>query len=163
MGKSEREQNREARLNELLMGDYHRPIHCPDCGGVMVFKGVGEYECEDCGRKELDDYGKVRGYVEKHRGATMVDVEKETGVKQKAIRKMLREERIEVAADSRTFLRCEVCGADIRSGRFCEKCKVNVNRRIEEQARAQKNNALAGFGLGNPKGEEGERRFIRSK
>ncbi|MCM1539510.1 MAG: hypothetical protein NC254_14070 [bacterium] len=163
MGKSEKEQNREARLNELLMGDYHRPINCPDCGGVMVFKGVGEYECEDCGRKELDDYGKVRGYVEKHRGATMVDVEKETGVKQKAIRKMLREERIEVAADSRTFLRCEVCGADIRSGRFCEKCKVNVNRRIEEQARAQKNNALAGFGLGNSKGEEGERRFIRSK
>lgn len=155
--------SREARLDELLMGDYHRPVHCPDCGGVMVFMGVGEYKCEDCGKVEWDDYGKVRAYVEKHKGATMVDVELETGVKQKAIRKMLREERLEVTADSKTFLRCEVCGETIRSGRFCAKCKVNVNRRIEEQARSQKNNALAGFGIGKPSGEEGEKRFIRSK
>lgn len=159
----EKARSKELRLDELLMGDYHRPVHCPDCGGVMVFMGVGEYKCEDCGKVEWDDYGKVRAYIEKHKGATMVDVEKETGVKQKSIRKMLREDRIEVTADSKTFLRCEVCGETIRSGRFCPKCKLNVDRRIEEQARAQKNTTMAGFGTGKPSGEEGERRFIRSK
>lgn len=159
----EKDKSKDHRLDELLMGDYHRPVHCSDCGGVMVFQGVGEYKCEDCGKVEFDDYGKVRAFVEKHKGATMVDVERETGVKQKSIWKMLREERLEVTADSKTFLKCEVCGATIRSGRFCEKCKVNVNRRIEEQARAEKSNMMAGFGLGRPTGEEGERRFIRTK
>lgn len=159
----EKDRKRELRIDELLMGDYHRPVHCPDCGGVMVFQGVGEYECEDCGKVEYDDYGKVRSYIEKHRGATAGDVERDTGVNQKSIRKMLRDERLEVAAESRTFLRCEVCGENIRSGRFCQKCKVNVNRRIEEQARAVKNSNIAGFGTGRPTGEEGERRFIRTK
>lgn len=78
----EKDKSKDHRLDELLMGDYHRPVHCSDCGGVMVFQGVGEYKCEDCGKVEFDDYGKVRAFVEKHKGATMVDVERETGVKQ---------------------------------------------------------------------------------
>lgn len=27
---------------------YHVPRVCKECGGVMVFKGVGEYHCERC-------------------------------------------------------------------------------------------------------------------
>ncbi len=150
------------RLDAVILDDYHRPINCPVCGGIMVFKGVGEYECEDCHQVEYDDYGKVRLYIEKHRGATAGEVEQETGVSQKTIRKLLRDERIEVTPDSRAFLRCEVCGEPIRSGRYCQKCQVNVNRRIEEQARAKKKN-MTGVGMGTGTGEEGARRFIRNK
>ena len=39
--------------------DYHRPIKCEKCGGIMVFKGVGEYQCEDCKFVAYDDYGKT--------------------------------------------------------------------------------------------------------
>ena len=42
--------------------------HCKKCGGIMVFKGVGEYHCEDCNAVDYDDYGKVRLYIEEHDG-----------------------------------------------------------------------------------------------
>ena len=54
----------------LRMDEYNRPKTCEKCDGVMVFMGVGEYQCEDCGAIAYDDYGKVRLYIEGHRGAT---------------------------------------------------------------------------------------------
>ena len=53
---------------------YHRPTKCPECGGIMKFKGCGEYRCEDCRYVEYDDYGKVRNYVETHAGVTAAQV-----------------------------------------------------------------------------------------
>ena len=46
----------------------------------MIFRGVGEYKCEDCGNLGYDDYGKARNYIEQHPGANMAEVAKETGV-----------------------------------------------------------------------------------
>lgn len=150
----------ERREKILALDAYHRPLHCALCGGVMVFKGVGEYECEDCGNRDYDDYGKVRLYIEKHRGATAVDVEKGTGVSQKSIRQMLKEDRLEVAEGSRAFMHCEICGADIRSGRYCTKCMTGVNRKIEAEVRSQK--SIQGFGT-DVLGESGEKRFTRNQ
>ena len=48
----------------LRMDEYNRPKTCEKCDGVMVFMGVGEYQCEDCGAIAYDDYGKVRLYIE---------------------------------------------------------------------------------------------------
>ena len=127
----------------------------------MVFKGVGEYECEDCKNRDYDDYGKVRLYVEKHHGATAIEVERETGVSQKAIRQMLKEERLEVAENSRAFLHCEICGASIRSGRFCAKCMTSANRQYEAEIRSQKKN-LQGYGQ-ETQGESGAKRFTREQ
>lgn len=58
---------------------YHVPNTCPECGGEMVYKGVGEYQCEQCKAVVYDDYGKVRLYVEQHPGATIADTEAATG------------------------------------------------------------------------------------
>lgn len=139
------------------------PTYCEKCGGVMIFKGVGEYECEECGNLEYDDYGKVRNYVEKHPGATSAQASAATGVTQKSIRGMLKEERLEIAANSTTFLKCESCGTKIRSGRFCKKCEVNYHRNIEEQARANRNVDFSGFGMEKQRGEEGAKRFTRDR
>lgn len=141
----------------LAIDDYHRPVNCPKCNGIMVFKGLGEYKCEDCKYVDYDDYGKVRLYIEKHSGATAMEVEQATGVSQKAIRQLLKEERIMVAEGSAVFLKCEICGTEIRSGRFCPKCLTNHNRRIEEEARKKKN-LLQGYGTVE-KGESGAKRF----
>ena len=61
---------------------YNRPKKCPECGGDMIFKGCGEYCCEDCRYTAYDDYGKVRNYVEQHAGVTAAQVSEATGVKQ---------------------------------------------------------------------------------
>lgn len=159
---STKEEKTENLRRELLeMSHLNRPTYCEKCNGVMVFKGVGEYKCEECGFLAYDDYGKVRNYIEKHTGATSAQVSAATGVSQKAIRGMLKEERLEIAPNSSVFLKCEACGAQIRYGRFCNKCQTAYHRNMEEMARAHRNRNLAGFGAELQKGESGAKRFIR--
>lgn len=160
---SDREQKAANFRRELYdLSQLNRPTYCEKCGGVMIFKGVGEYKCEECGSLEYDDYGKVRNYIEKHPGATSAQVSAATGVSQKSIRNMLREERLEIAANSNSFLSCESCGAKIRYGRFCNKCETKYHRNLEEKARASRNVNIAGYGADVQKGEEGAKRFTRN-
>lgn len=144
--------------DKLGFDEYHRPKLCEKCGGVMVFKGVGEYECENCGALAYDDYGKARLYIEKHKGATASQIEAATGVKQRTIRLMLKEGRLEVTADSKMFLHCEICGKPIRSGRFCPECEAGQHRRLEEQQRRERQNSMQGYGKGKEE-VSGEKRF----
>ncbi|MCM1112322.1 MAG: hypothetical protein NC399_03595 [Muribaculum sp.] len=141
-----------------LLDAYHTPTTCQECGGMMIFKGVGEYRCEDCGSVAYDDYGKVRVYLEEHPGANAVEVEQNTGVPQKTIRQLLREARIQVADGSQTFLHCEICRKNIRYGRYCPECEKLARRSLEEHQDRVK--SLQGFGKVQ-KGEEGQRRFMR--
>ena len=160
---SDREQRTENFRRALLdIGETNRPVYCEKCNGVMVYKGVGEYKCEDCGYLDYDDYGKVRGYIEKHPGATSAQVSEATKVSQKSIRGMLKDGRLEIAANSAVFLKCEICGEKIRYGRFCEKCEASYHRSLEEKARASRNSNLAGYSAERPKGEEGAKRFSRN-
>ncbi len=141
---------------------YHIPRRCASCGGVMIYKGVGEYHCEDCDAVAYDDYGKVRMYIEAHNGATAAMIERDTGVSQKTIRQMLREQRIEIAADSRAFLHCDICQKAIRSGKLCPECEAKVHRSLEGQVRNQKEKSVQGFGMQqHPQGESGSKRFVR--
>lgn len=139
---------------------YNPPQSCRKCGGRMAFKGVGEYKCESCGALEYDDYGKVRCYIEEHRGATAAEIEDAVGVSQKSIRQMLKEQRIEVSPDSKAFLQCEICGANLRSGRFCPKCESSRKQFLEEDKKRA--SSMKGVGMGSgPEGEEGAKRFRR--
>lgn len=160
---SREERTIKFRKEVLDISRLNIPTYCEKCGGVMVFKGVGEYECEECGNLEYDDYGKVRNYVEKHPGATSAQASAATGVTQKSIRVMLKEERLEIAANSTTFLKCESCGAKIRSGRFCRKCETTYHRDLEAQARADRSADFTGYGMERQKGEEGAKRFTRDR
>lgn len=143
-----------------FVDQYHIPRECKVCGGVMIFKGVGEYHCEKCNAVDYDDYGKARLYIEEHPGATAAQIEENMGVSQKTIRLMLKDGRLEIKEDSKTFLRCEVCGKNIRSGQFCPECEKNVHRKIEAQQR-EKQQKAKGMGVSiSQKGDEGHRRFI---
>lgn len=143
--------------------DYNIPKRCEECGGVMVYKGVGEYKCEDCKHVMYDDYGKVRLFVEKHPGALTSDVSAHTGVSQHNIRQMLKEERLEISANSSTFLRCEICGASIRSGRLCHKCEMDYHRAIEAEERAMRGpKEMSGIAKVQHV-DDGEKRFTRSR
>ncbi len=144
-----------------MLDDYHVPRLCQSCGGIMIFKGVGEYKCENCGELAYDDYGKVRMFLEKKPGANAVEVEKETGVSQKTIRQMLKESRLQVAEGSQSFLRCEICGKNIRSGRLCPECEIKAHRNLEDQQRRLSNANLHGVVMGRT-GEDGQKRFHRN-
>ena len=74
--------------------EYNVPECCSKCSGTLKYEGVGEYICVTCGNKEYDDYGKVRGYLEKHPGSTQATVSSETGVSKAVIRQMIIDGRI---------------------------------------------------------------------
>ena len=61
-------------LKKKMLEDYDCPVMCKECEGVMVYKGLGEYKCENCGAVEYDEYGKVRNYLDEHRGAVISGV-----------------------------------------------------------------------------------------
>jgi len=149
-----------ARGNLGNLEMYNVPRVCKVCGGVMVFKGVGEYQCEDCRAVDYDDYGKVRLYIENHRGATAAQIEQEVGVPQRTIRRLLKDGRIEVAEGSRVLLRCEICGKAIRSGQYCPECEIKVHRNLEAQQREQMHKNEQGYGM-EQKASEGQKRFKR--
>ena len=142
---------------------YHVPNTCAECGGELVYKGVGEYRCEQCKAVVYDDYGKVRLYVEQHPGATIADTEAATGVPHKVIRQLLREERLEVATGSRTFLSCRSCGVQRRSGEFCPQCAAKQPPKSEDPRRRNMKKDMMGVGMNDFSGQEGAKRFTRDK
>lgn len=130
--------------------------------GTLVYKGVGEYQCENCMAIEYDDYGKVRKYIEEHRGATVRDIEQATGIRQRTVMQLLKDDRIEVAQNSKLFLHCEICGQDIRSGSICNRCEAEKQRNIQNNEKAFRKSSVKGYGMGM-KGESGQRRFERER
>lgn len=128
----------------------------------MEYRGLGEFACTECGNVEYNDYGKVRNYLEEHRGATQDEVFRMTGVAKWKIREFLIEEKIEIAPDSITYLKCEKCGANIRSGRYCENCRKKI---IAEEAAYDrtKPHIRSGYASDPNIPESGQRRFERKK
>ena len=138
------------------------PSICPDCGGTMVYKGLGEYICDKCAKQVLNDYGKVRNYIEQHPGATQADVAMNTGVSQGKIRQMLIEEKLEVTPNSPIFLHCALCNAEIRSGKYCEACAQKLKQdeaKVAKVVKAQQRKA--GYLSSDYSDAKGRRRFER--
>ena len=143
-----------------MPGGYQKPTLCVKCGGVLVYKGLGEYQCEVCEEVEYDDYGKVRNYLDKHRGANVAQISDDTGVSHKVIREMIKENRFEVIDNPGGYIRCEMCGVDIKSGRWCPNCEVAYHRKMEDNVRNEKKKNLTGYGDAS-QGEQGSIRFTR--
>ena len=148
----------------VLKNDYNRPTYCKECEGVLVYKGLGEFRCEECGALDYDDYGKVRNYLEKHKGAHVAEISEETGVTHKSIREMIKENRFEVIENRAGYIKCEMCGTSIRSGRLCGECEALYHRRVEAEARNERkrNKNITGYGEGT-KGDKGSKRFTRER
>ena len=132
----------------------------------MVFTGVGSYRCEKCRFTDYDDYGKVRNYVEEHRGASVAQVADATGVEQRLINELLREERLEIASDSKVFLKCEGCGREIRYGRYCSECaKLEAAARMrkdKQRKKEEEGTKISGVGMVQET-SSGAKRFERKR
>ncbi len=93
----------QLKRNFIRQNNYNMPIDCSKCGGLMVYKGIGEYQCNACGFLDYDDFGKVHKYIEKNGNATLLEVAEQTGVRQENIREMLRDSRLELRGADRRF------------------------------------------------------------
>lgn len=121
--------------------DYHKPFLCDKCGGLVEYSGVGEYHCFRCGNKMLDDYGKVRNYLEEKGVAMAMEIARDTGVSKETIEDMIREGALGDVTENAPLERCAGCGKPIFKGRYCSECVLKMATGIKEslvQSRAEK-------------------------
>ena len=101
--------------------------NCRQCGRLYNYIG-GSYRnlCPSCINQLEDKFTEVKAFIEEHKQATMPDISVSCDVSIKQIEQWIREERLCFADDSPIGIDCEVCGATIKSGRFCDKCKTTM-------------------------------------
>lgn len=99
--------------------------NCRNCGRMFNYLG-GPSICPVCKKETEDKFNQVKEYIRNNPGATINQISEENEVSVQQINQWVREERLEFAKDSPIGLNCEKCGASIRTGRFCEKCKNNM-------------------------------------
>ena len=104
--------------------------NCRKCGRIFNYVS-GPATCPKCREDMEKKFQEVKKYVRENSGAGIQEVAEECDVDPKQIRKWVQEERLEFSADSPVKIPCEGCGAMIRSGRYCEKCKTQVTKDIQ--------------------------------
>lgn len=96
--------------------------NCRKCGRLFNYI-AGFQTCPACRESLEQKFQEVKAYVREHKGVGINEVAEACDVDPSMIRQWLREERLELAEDSGIMLACEACGALIRCGRYCDKCK----------------------------------------
>lgn len=98
--------------------------NCRQCGRLFNYVG-GQYRnlCPSCSSKLEDKFMEVKEYIEDHKDAQMNQISQDCDVSTRQLEQWIREERLRFSDDSPIGISCEMCGATIKSGRFCDNCK----------------------------------------
>lgn len=112
--------------------------NCRKCGKMFNYV-MGPMICPDCVKAQEELFQTAKKYVDEHPGCDIRELAEAIEVDAQQIRQWIREERLQFADDSAITLQCEKCGASIRSGRYCEKCKAEMS-----------NGLNSAFGLNKP-------------
>lgn len=105
--------------------------NCKVCGRIFNYV-LGPMVCPRCRDAMEEKFQEVKKYVGEHRGADVMEVSENCDVEPSQIRQWIREERLQFAEDSPIKIACEGCGAMIRSGRFCNKCKGEMTNGFKD-------------------------------
>lgn len=110
----------ELQLERAL--EFRKYVVCETCGAKAFYLDSGRYQCSCCECVTLDDFGKVKMYIEEHGTSSALEISCATGVSQATIEDFLRKGRVEIPEGSKYYIRCERCGCSIRYGRYCPDC-----------------------------------------
>jgi len=109
-------------------------INCKKCGRIFNYI-VGPPICPKCREEMEEKFQEVKKFVQENKQANINDISEECDVEIGQINQWIREERLFFAEDSPIGINCESCGAMIKTGRFCEKCKVEMARDLNSSIR----------------------------
>ena len=105
--------------------------NCRKCGKIFNYV-LGPIMCPRCRDEQEAKFQEVKKYVSEHYGADIVEVSDVCDVDPSQIRQWIREERLQFADDSPIRIPCEKCGAMIRSGRYCDSCKMEMTQGFKQ-------------------------------
>lgn len=98
---------------------------CRSCGRLFNYL-QGQPICPACRKRVEEKFVEVRDYIRANESATMQQISDDNDVSIKQLKQWIREERLTFSEKSPVGIECENCGAMIRTGRFCGKCKHNM-------------------------------------
>lgn len=101
--------------------------NCRKCGRMFNYV-MGMPICPACKEKAEQTFQTVKKYIEENKGATIQEVSEACEVETSQIHQWIREERLAFSDDSPIRIPCEGCGAMIGSGKYCDKCRVAMQR-----------------------------------
>lgn len=106
-------------------------VACISCRRLFNYIS-GEKLCPEC-KEEMDKcFADVKEYLYEHKGASIKKVSEEFDIPERTIHRWLKEGRLELSEGSMITLECEGCGANITSGRFCNKCLMNTKKGFQD-------------------------------
>ncbi|MCI8408537.1 MAG: flagellar protein, partial [Lachnospiraceae bacterium] len=94
--------------------------------------------CPTCSKKLEDKFEDVKEYIYNNPGANINQVAEENDVSIKQIKHWVREERLCFSDNSELGIECEKCGAMIKTGRFCQKCKKQLENSLSNMYETKK-------------------------
>ena len=100
--------------------------NCKSCGKLYNYIG-GPPLCPSCVKALDDKFDQVKQYIYDNPRAGVQEVSEANDVTTMQIHKWIRDERLAFTEDSMVALECEMCGASIRTGRFCKSCKDKLS------------------------------------
>ena len=88
-------------------------------------------------QKQLEDkFVEIKEYIRDNKVASISEISDKFEVSTKQIEQWVREERLCFADDSPIGLQCECCGATIKTGRYCDKCKGTMANKLDNLYKA---------------------------
>lgn len=126
----------EKRLQEDI------PQRCTQCGSTrLYYQGLGKYECKACKNVELDDYGKIRDYIDRNGDTPAAILVIDLGIPKEIVDFYVKDGALEVVVDESRIntLTCAKCGCTILSGRYCFACQKELTDGIKEMFKEKKN------------------------
>jgi len=112
--------------------------NCRNCGRLFNYIG-GAYKnlCPSCIEVLEDKFQDVKKYVEENPHCSINELSEKMDVSVRQIEKWVREERLCFAEDSPIGLDCEKCGKMIKTGRFCEACRNEMQNQMSQLYKAE--------------------------
>lgn len=99
--------------------------NCRGCGRLFNYL-QGPPLCPGCMAELEEKFQQVKEFLRENPKAPLNVISEENDVSVKQIKQWVREERLAFTEESQITLECEVCGGKVLSGRFCDKCKTNL-------------------------------------
>lgn len=109
--------------------------NCRKCGKVFNYI-TGAPICQACRERDEQEFQQVKQYVQDCKTAGINEIVEHCGVTHSQVNMWIRQERLVFADDSPIGINCENCGAMIKTGRFCERCRNELARGIHNVARS---------------------------
>ncbi|MEG0963691.1 MAG: flagellar protein [Lachnospiraceae bacterium] len=104
--------------------------NCRGCGRLFNYL-QGPPLCSACIADLEEKFQQVKEYLRENPKAPLNRTAEENDVTVKQIKQWVREERLSFTEESQIKLDCELCGAPILTGRFCDKCKLNMHEEFK--------------------------------